>query len=618
MCGIAGYLRRDGAPASAGLARAMADAMAHRGPDGRGAFVDGEVALGHARLAVRDRGERAAQPMLAADGAGALVYNGEVYNDRELRDALAREGVAVASHGDAEVVLRAISRFGVLDAARRLDGMFAFAWWDARERALWLVRDRFGTKPLHVAVRDDMVAFASEVRGLRALLGSAPRPNVLDLARRALPPPVDERRPPFEGVENVEPGEAWRVTTKGIERRTWFDLLDEVDPARILANAREPGSTWEARVEETLTRAVEEHLASDVPLAAFTSGGVDSNLVAALAYEHRRDLVAYTVDTKSGESEVEAAKEVARHVGFSLRVVEVGRDAYLSAWPASVEALEHPPSHPSHPAAFLLARAARADGIVVALTGEGADELFGGYEFFERTRHGWREAESPLRRLSHAGRARRRDLEDVPLRYQSVRRERDTHLRVASALLPVEETRARELMRRLEPIRPTHDRAFLAHSLDALRRHLGWILLRHDRVGMAASLESRVPFLSNRVADLALHLPVREKIRGRDGKHVLKRVAAKRLPPSRVFARKQGFPIPASHHRGTSALLAGGVVPDVFGWTRRAQEDLLPRIEANGAARMQFVGLEIWGRLLLRGERPDAVAERLLALPAPT
>jgi asparagine synthase (glutamine-hydrolysing) len=616
MCGIAGYLRRDEGAASADVARAMAEAMRHRGPDGMGALADGPVAFGHARLAVRDRSEAGAQPMVAPGGEGFLVYNGEVYDppgSPGLRGELERAGAVFRGHGDAEVVLHAIVRLGFDAAVERFDGMFALAWWDARERALRLARDRFGTKPLHVVVTPDRVAFASEVRGLRALPGVATRPDLLELVRRAVPPSHDEMRSPFEGVENVLPGESWRVTASGVERRTWCDLPFSVDVDRLVAASREPQADLDARVASVVRDAVRSHLVSDVPVAAFVSGGVDSNLVAAFAREDLPDLVGYTADTVDAASEVGATTRMAERIGLPLNVVRVAREDYLRAWPASVEALEHAGTHASLPAAWLVAQRARRDGVVVALTGEGADEVFGGYEFFERTRRRWAQAGAAWRRLLRDGRREARGLAEVPFRYQILRNERETGLRVAAALLPGEETRARRLLEVLSPL-PAADRAFVGHALDSLRRHLGWILLRHDRVGMAASIEPRVPFLSNRVADVGLHLPVRARLRGRVGKWTLKRVAARFLPRDLVFARKKGFPIPDGHHAGATALLRGGAVAELFRWPRGAEDDFVPRIEASPLARHQWVGLELWARIFARGERASDVADRLLAV----
>jgi asparagine synthase (glutamine-hydrolysing) len=614
MCGIAGILRRDDAPASAAEALAMVEAMPHRGPDGRHAWASGPVALGHGRLAIRDLGPAAAQPMAAPGGEGVLVYNGEVYDDGALRTALAREGAVFRGTGDAEVVLHALARWGVRETLPRLDGMFAFAWWDARERALWLARDRFGVKPLHVVLEAGRLLFASEVRGLRAVPGVARRPDVLELARALVPGRTDVSRPPFEGVENVLPGEAWCVRAATVERVRWYDPARDLDVDRLLAAADGDPAAWEADVERTVVAAVESHLASDVPVAAFVSGGVDSNLVADVARRRLAGLVGFTVDTCHPRSEAPRAARVARHLGIELRTVRVDRREHLRGLPEAVEALEHPAMHPSQPEALLLARAARAAGFVVVLTGEGSDELFGGYEFLAKTHARWRHAGAWWRRFRRPARLERAQLAEAPFYYQPARRDPDLHGRLAAALVPAEESRAWALLRRLERVEPPADRAFLAHSLDALDRHLGRILLRHDRLGMAASIECRVPFLSRAVADLALHLPVRAKLRRGVGKWALKRVAARRLPPDVVWARKEGFPVPDDHHRGASALLRGGAVADLFRWPRAGEDDLVARVERDPILRHQASSLEAWARIFVRGERAADVSDRLLSV----
>ncbi len=614
MCGIAGFLRLDEVPAAAADARRMVDAMSHRGPDGRGAWAEGAIALGHARLIVRDRSDAAAQPMHTPGGEGVLVYNGEIYNDGALRADLARDGVAVASTGDAAVVAAALAHWGVERALRRFDGMFALAWWDRRARALWLARDRFGTKPLHVAVGGTHVAFASEVRGLRAFLPGPLRVNALEVARRIQAGMVEELRPPFEGIENLPPGAVWRRDAQGMAKSTYFDLLSEIDVDRLMAARSERMDVLERRVDATLATAVRAHLVSDVPVAIFASGGVDSNLVASYARESLPGVVGYTADTCDPGSEIVAATAMANHLGMELRPVRMDREAFLRAWPETAEWLEHPPAGASYAAVLLLARAARADGITVVLTGEGSDELFGGYRFFEKTRADWRRVGFPFERWLRGSRAAR-NLAEAPFHYQSIRRERDAHLRFASALMPVEESRAHVLMDRLARMRPRPDRAFLAHTFDALRRNLGTLLLRHDRLAMASSVEVRVPFLCNDVADLALHLPLRAKLHRGIAKWIVKRIAAKRLPPRLVYAKKMAFALPDGHHRGTSALLRGGAVADLFGWTSEATDDLVPRIEADASLRAQMTGLEIWLRIVARGERADVIADRLLAVP---
>ena len=409
----------------------------------------------------------------------------------------------------------------------------------------WLVRDRFGTKPLHVQRRRP--AWRSGRRCGRCARCPAPSFPIdrYGIVRQGVPWVCDAPPPPFLGVEDVGPGEAWRLGPHGTERRVWCDLVAEVDPARIVEGAREPLEAPTPACAGRSRRSCARTSSSDAPVAAFTSGGVDSNLVAAIALELRPDLVAYTMDSGGPESELAAATLAARHLRLPLRPVRVDRETFLRAWPEAVEREEFPSGHESHVAALVLARAARADGIAVALTGEGSDEAFGGYDFFLRTWKQWAKATRPWSRWTHAGRSRRRELEAVPFRYQTMRSERESHRRFEAWLTPSEDARARTLLARFAPVGPWRDRAVLANGVDAMRRYLGRILMRHDRVSMAASIEARVPFVSNRLADVGLHLPLKYKLRGRVGKWLLKRVAAERLPREIVYARKKGFPVNA-------------------------------------------------------------------------
>jgi asparagine synthase (glutamine-hydrolysing) len=615
VCGIAGELRLSGVPAEPTRVERMLDAMRHRGPDGHGVHVDGPVALGHGRLAIRDLGPAAHQPMVAPEGAGALVYNGEVYGDGALRAELEREGARFRGTGDAEVVLHAVARMGPAAAARRFDGMFAFAWWDARARSLWLVRDRFGIKPLVVARAGDRWLFASEFRGLRAAGdGIGTEPDGLWVASYLVAGRGNADRSPYAGVEVVPPGGLWRLDPRGgVERGTWFDLVEDVDVERIVAARREPPARWVERVSDATETAVREHLESDVPVATFLSGGVDSGLVTALARRERPGLPAYTADTCAPGSEIALATATARHVGVELRPVRVDRDAHLRSWPAALVAAERPTLHVSTPEHHALAKAARADGIVVVLTGEGADELFGGYGTYRHTWARWRAARHPwLRLVSGAARRGRGRLEETPFAYQ-VASSAGQHLRLAAALLP-EDARPWALLRRLARVEPLEERAALAHGIDSLRRHLGSILAHHDRIGMHASLEPRVPYLGTRVSDVALHLPWRAKVRGRRDKWVLREVAGRHLPAEVAQGKKQGFPIPESHDAGASRLLRGGAAADLLAWSPATQDALLPRVEADVPLRRQLVSLELWLRLFFRGEDPEALGERLHAV----
>jgi len=611
VCGLVGILRRDGEAADVRLIDRMLAPLAHRGPDGRGVWAEREVALGHLRLSILDLSERASQPIATPDGEAVLVYNGEVYNFRSLRAELEREGVAFTSTGDSEVVLQALARWGPRRAIPRFDGMFAFAFFDRRTRELWLARDRFGIKPLYLAECGGELLFASEPQALLAHPGLPLRPDRLAIASYVLRARPDPRLCLFEGIEPLEPG-SWRRIARGVdERERWFDVLDALDVERLRAPA--PADAV-SRFEALLDESVRLHLASDVPVATICSGGVDSSLVAAFASRHLPDLHCYVADSDGRNAEGESAQRVADHLGVGLTRVRLDRESHLRLWPQAVAHDGSPSYHRSSVALLALVRAARKDGVKVLLNGEGADELFGGYGQHERAARAWSWRAwlertfdpSPKRRRE---RARDADFE-IRLAHSGLSRFGERGLAVIDG---DGELRRRALFAKLASIPSRGDRAFLFRSLADLDDTLDPLLRRHDRMAMAASIEMRVPFLENALIDFGLHLPRAAKLRGREGKWVVKQAARRRLPESIVFAKKRAFPVPFELDAGSEALLAGGAAAELLHWSRRTQTRLIALAKRRGPLRFSLVGLELWGRIYLRGEKPDALASELLA-----
>lgn len=614
MCGIAGVLRRDGAPADPGVLGPMLDAIAHRGPDGRGAWSDGPFALGHVRLAILDPSERGRQPMTTPDGQGVLVYNGEVYNHLALRAELEREGDRFESTSDAEVVLRALHRWGPRAALPRFDGMFALAYLDRRTGDLWLARDPLGIKPLVVAERGPLLLFASEAKALLAHPAVEPRVDRHDLVVQLLVGRVARTRTLFEGLSNLEPGTWRKEGPGGREVGAHFDLFTAVDPARILAAAREDPEQHVEEVEGLLRESVRLHLASDVPLAALVSGGIDSGLVAALARPHLPTLEGYLADVE-GESERERAEAVARHLGLRLHAVRVARAEWLRTWPEATLFGERPVFHASDPALLLVNRRCRKDGYEVLLTGEGSDELFGGYDWHAEShrrfaRRGWRW------RLHHTRRRRRAETERLqlsPLVSTLGRADAGLRRRLVLALDTEAELSGLRLFEHLAAVPVAAERAFLAQGLEDLVRHLSSILMRHDRMAMATGIETRVPFLESRLIDRALHLPYRAKWRDRRPKWVVRRVADRHLPRGVIDLPKKGFPVPPAFAAGTETLLCGGRTAELLGWSRATTERLVSWIVREPAVRFQVVSTELWLRVFFGGERPEALGEALVA-----
>ncbi len=559
MCGIAGlFLRRPAAEEMlSARAAAMAEAIAHRGPDGAGLWTDPRsgLALAHRRLAVIDLSPGGAQPMRSTCGRYVISYNGELYNYRELREELARSGHRVHGDSDTAVLLAALAAWGVEAALPRLDAMFAFALWDSSERALWLARDHAGIKPLVWAqLGDGTILFGSELGALEAaglIEGTLDAEAIALFLRHAcIPAP----RTVLRGVRKLPPGGLVRIGLDGepAERR-WFDvcaLARESVPAPMA-----PEEAAEA-VDAELERCVRRQLVADVPVGAFLSGGIDSSSVtAAMARSAPGTAHAFTIgfdDPRYDESEEAAA--IARALGIRhtvLRATVAEAAALVSELPA---VYDEPFADASQVPTLLLCRLARGH-VTVALSGDGGDELFGGYRrHVFAARHWPRLRAVPLR----LRRSLATLLEAVPERTW------DTAL----APLPGRPRRPGETMRKLAAVlsardlddvyaRLTTQGGAVAPCAEApeepLRRFrvldaAGYlhddVLTKVDRASMSVALEVRVPMLSPSLLRLAFSLPSALLVRKDGGKAVLRDALARHLARPLFERKKSGFAVP--------------------------------------------------------------------------
>ncbi len=313
----------------------MLSAIVHRGPDDNGSWQKGRVALGQQRLTILDLSARSNQPMITPDELGVLIYNGEVYNYREIRRELEREGLEFRTTGDTEVVLRALHHWGPERSIPHFNGMFALAYLDLRADALWLARDRVGIKPLVVCQTGSELIFASEVKALVAHPRVSRRLDGHTMAEFLLARPWRSRRTMFEGIGGLEPGTWWKITGAGVEKKQYFHVLDNVDVSRLAAANKASPSQFVEALRNTLQNSVRLHLASDVPLGAMCSGGVDSSLIAAYAKDFQPDIQTYVADVRGSNEDSEApqAERVARHLGVAVHRVPIDRQRYLELWP---------------------------------------------------------------------------------------------------------------------------------------------------------------------------------------------------------------------------------------------------------------------------------------------
>jgi asparagine synthase (glutamine-hydrolysing) len=617
MCGIYGQLRFHASPDREQCLRRLS-LLGHRGPDHEGAFCGDRLFLGHARLSILDPGAVAHQPFppAGADEGPRLVYNGEIYNFSALKEGLPE--TSWKTHSDTEVLFELLRARGEA-CLPALNGMFAFAYWNGE--SLLLARDRAGIKPLYYRLDGEGLEFASEIKAFER--PGEPSEVLKDILAVGL---AGNGILPFGDVRELEPGHCLRVDARaGAGRPECFaSLAAVVSRERMAAFEGRGMAALAAELGRRLEASVDLHLQSDAPLAALCSGGVDSTLLAALALERRPGMRLYHCGVEGPGGEEAFAREAARHLSAELVVERIGREEFLARMPEVAWHLDLPLYHPNDMALSLIAGRAHRDGVKVLLCGEGADELFGGYSWqrdlarmlrgrarvarlgktaeraLMRLRNLWDRAlgnpyfdAEGLARFAAAGLSYPAPALETPFKARALAAENfgawrrwDECLR-AYAHLSREEAPVQALMQ------------------DNLRGHLRTILHRTDRILMAHSIEGRVPFLENDLFEFGLNLPLRAKIQGRRGKVLLKEVARERLPASLVDRPKMGFPVPWERYLPEKpSFLENGFVAE---WTQLTPAQLHAFHEGDPQLLFRLVALEIWGRLFVFGEKPDAI-----------
>ncbi len=580
MCGIAGLIRfAADLPEAELAARAtrMAAAVTHRGPDAEGVYADGAsgVALSHRRLSILDLSEAGAQPMRSHDGRLTIVFNGEVYNHAELRVALA--GCDWRGHSDTEVLLEALARWGVEAALGRAVGMFAFAVWDAADRSLVLARDRVGEKPLYYGVTGDALVFGSELKALRAAPGwraEVDRDALDDFMRHGC---VHAPRSIYRDARKLPPG-AWLRVPLGRARealslapeRYWS--LEDVAARAKTAPAREEDAVDE--LERLLRRAVAGQVVADVPVGAFLSGGIDSSTVVALMQAaSTRKVRTFSIGFHEPKyNEAEHAAQVAAHLGTDHTELYVTLDEARAVIPDLPRIYDEPFADSSQIPTYLVSKLARR-GVTVSLSGDGGDELFGGYSRYTLGDGLWRY----LERVPRGGRAGlAAGLRSVPPaawdslfgalpRRLRVERAGDKLYKLAGLagardareVHTLLMTQYREPDAVVEGARTSTapnghglwgvgGRRFTDNMMlgDALWYLPDVILAKVDRAAMAVSLETRAPYLDHRVVEFAFGLPPSMKIRGGVTKWILRRVLDRHVPRALIERPKMGFNVP--------------------------------------------------------------------------
>ena len=606
MCGLTGFWQsrtRESAGDLCSLARLMAAALVHRGPDDAGVWVDTEVglALGHQRLSILDLSPAGHQPMLSASGYNVIAFNGEIYNHLALRAEL--RGTVWRGHSDTETLLAAIEAWGIEATLKRCEGMFAFALWDTANRTLTLARDRFGEKPLYYGWADGAFLFGSELKALRAYPGfNAPvcrNALVQYLHYMYVPAPLSI----YEGIFKLEPGclltvqdaapaKAPLIPIRSGEQygsvtvQRWWSLADVVTAGQ--RNPLDNDAQALALLEKQLEESVRAQSLADVPLGAFLSGGVDSSMIVALMQSQALDQGGQPVKTftisfdEKGFDEASYARAVAQHLGTDHHEMRVTAKMAMDVIAELPNIYDEPFADSSQIPTHLISRAARQQ-VTVALSGDAGDELFGGYNRYLWGPRIWNQLARfpyPMRRnlgrliqtvpvvgwnalSSFAGVLQLGDkAHKLSARLDTVRGMDDLYWSLVSEWTDPESlvrgvgenTVSRQAFSFANDevdFRSTSD--LMPQGIDSVERMMFLdsmtylpddILCKVDRAAMACGLETRVPFLDHRVVELAWRLPMHMKIRNNQGKWALRQVLYKYVPRELIERPKSGFAIP--------------------------------------------------------------------------
>jgi asparagine synthase (glutamine-hydrolysing) len=648
MCGICGIAVPDRSRRSITpeLVVRMRDTLTHRGPDDAGVFVGRGIGLGHRRLSIIDVAA-GHQPMASDDAAVQIVYNGEVFNHPALRADLERRGRPYRTHCDTETILRLYEEFGD-DTPALLRGMFAFAIWDERKRELLLVRDRLGVKPLYYAVAaDGTIVFGSEIKAVLASGVVAPELNLAGLPEYLANHATFGEDTLFSGVHRLAPGHRlrWRDGRITIER--YWDLHFGGGEAPLRSDR-----DYVAEYGERFREAVRLRLMSDVPLGAFLSGGIDSAAITAVMSQLSDEPVkTFSVAfAERDANELAYARLVAERFRTDHHEVIVSPNEFFAALPRLVWHEDEPIAHPSSVPLFFVSRLA-AQHIKVTLTGEGSDETLAGYGRYRTTlanlRLGRRYEGAVGGRLRDAVRER---IEGLPIHWRARHKLMRTFLALPANLhslyfdnfsvfsrarqgsLLSSDATARlagtDPYRQIDRYLSECDAATLLDKLLYVdtKTYLQELLMKQDQMSMAASIESRVPFLDHPLVEFTARLPQSLKLRGFTTKYVLRRAMQGILPEPILKRRKMGFPVPVGRWlRGPFRPLLDEYVLGERALARGLFDAdalrLLVSRHSSGAENhderlWSLLNLEIWQRIYLDGEPVETIGMGRLPISA--
>jgi asparagine synthase (glutamine-hydrolysing) len=636
MCGIAGFVNAgdsSGVSSPARVLARMTDAILHRGPDDSGFYIaEDRVFLGHRRLSIIDLAA-GRQPMANEDGTVHIVYNGEIFNHSGVRQELERAGHVYATHCDTEAIIHAYEQYGP-DCLKHFRGMFAFALWDSSARRLFCARDRLGKKPFYYYWDGRLFAFASEIKALLQHPAISPAfehdllPEYLAFGY------ISEERTLYSGIRRLMPGHHLTLDLSGsrpsLEIRQYWEIPE------MVPDTTPTETEWIGECRRRLEETVEMRLMSDVPLGMFLSGGVDSSAIAALMKRMAPGPVkSFSVGYSEAEySELGYARQVSGRIGTEHHEVVVGMDDFFNALPLLIWHEDEPITWPSSISLYFVSKLASSE-VKVVLTGEGSDELFAGYGRYRfylwnsRWLDRYKAVPGPLRnrirqfigsttllngeyrrKLQHTFVGLGETIESLYIDnfYSALSAEAQKQLGAANGVSPYGS------FLRYWDARP-HASPLARMLYTDQKTYLVELLMKQDQMSMATSIESRVPFLDHTFVEFAARVPDSMKLRGAEGKYILKKAVEDLVPHDILYRKKMGFPTPIRDWlmdgraeslynilRQKDGLLQSYLDP-------RAMEDLLDRhqrgLEDATDRIWRLLNLQIWGNVCLTGNHDD-------------
>jgi len=617
MCGIAGVINLDGGAIQSSTLQTMSALLAHRGPDDSGVYLDENIGLLHTRLSIQDLSSAAHQPMLDGASKSSLVFNGEIYNYKELRLELETQGHNFTSTGDTEVLLKCCLHFGVEKTLTKLNGMFSFLFWHGATKKLWLARDRMGIKPLYYSQMGSSLYFSSEIKAILPFIDNV-AVNDLALLNTLSGGATYEPNTLFKNIYAVNPGH-FAVITPSIKQclpQAYFSCLTCVEESTYRGYDKASMTEITEEFRRLMARSVELHSISDAPVASLLSGGIDSSLISALAQKDISNLGLYHADVMGGSSEKIHAMAVAKYLNLPFVCEAIDKVAYAENLVSTTYYHEFPSSYHANDVPFqIIAKRASEDGIKVLLTGEGADELFLGYGkisrdiFFDRL-------SCSLGQLPGVKRLKNKFDSLFSTSFEST---------VLSSLSTHGDANAMRLKadQAYDFITDPVEKNALVQSQIYLKAHLNSLLQRNDRMGMMHGLESRIPFLENELVNFALNLPVKFKRphslfallksdRQRTNKLVVRNGAFGLIPQSIITRRKLGFPVSPSRYIGLPAeFFNNGFLQQQLGMSFNELESILIGLPAK--LRWNFFSTELFGRMFFLGESQEELNAKILS-----